>query len=150
MADSYPRIDSDRDQLINNENSSNRRWLKCGHPRLGLFLAIIGLIVLGHGLAIYFIYFRCSSYNCVGLKVIALNTWGMPATFGSEYKPERMEAIADQVSKGDYDIFLLEELWLQPDHETIAAKIPKDYMMTGFRQLSLATCDGRATPLGCR
>ena len=31
----------------------------------------------------------------MGLKVVALNTWGMPATFGSQYKTPRMEAIGN-------------------------------------------------------
>ena len=69
--------------------------------------------------------------NCMSLKVIALNTWGMPAVFGSEYKDQRMKAIGDVVAKGDFDLFLLEELWMQPDHETIASKVPSGYSITG-------------------
>ena len=56
-------------------------------------------------------------------RVMALNTWGMPRTFGSEYKEERMVSIADELSKGHYDIYLFEELWMQPDHTTVAAKV---------------------------
>ena len=85
----------------------------------------------------------------MSLKVVALNTWGMPATFGSKYKTPRMEAIRDVVAKGDYDVFLLEELWMQGDHETVASKVPKGYSMTGFRQLALSTCDGRVAPSFC-
>ena len=68
---------------------------------------------------------------------MALNTWGMPRKFGSEYKEERMVSIADELSKGHYDIYLFEELWMQPDHTTVAAKIPEGYHMTAFRQVWL-------------
>ena len=45
MTDSYPRIDSDRDHLINNGQSRSR----CGgHPRLAIFLIALCLIILGN------------------------------------------------------------------------------------------------------
>jgi len=68
---------------------------------------------------------------------------------GSQYKTERMEAIGKLVAKGDYDVFLIEELWMQADHTTVANHLPPDTIMTGFRQLSLGTCDGRVAPWGC-
>ena len=144
---SYPTIDSDRDRLIQEEPRSGSCFVR--HKRLAIFLVALLLIALGHGLAIYFIYFKCSNINCMGLKVISLNSWGMPATFGSQYKPERMEAIGNRIADGEYDVFLLEELWMQPDHDSIAAKVPQGYEMTGFRQLSLPTCDGRVGPDFC-
>ena len=67
----------------------------------------------------------------MSLKVITLNTWGMPKTLGSEYKESRIKAIGDVVAKGDYDLFLLEELWMQPDHTTIASRVPAGYSVTG-------------------
>ena len=73
----------------------------------------------------------------------------MPATLGSEFKEDRMKLISERISKNDYDLFLLEELWMSPDHDTIAAKVPENYTMTGFRQLSLPTCDGKAGPDFC-
>lgn len=85
----------------------------------------------------------------MGLNVIALNTWGMPATFGSEFKTQRMKAIRDEVAKGDYDVFMLEELWMQGDHGTVASQVPKGYFMTEFRELALSTCDGRVGPTAC-
>ena len=85
----------------------------------------------------------------MGLNVIALNTWGMPATFGSEFKTQRMKAIRDEVAKGDYDVFMLEELWMQGDHGTVASQVPKGYFMTKFRELALSTCDGRVAPTAC-
>ena len=84
--------------------------------------------------------------NIFLLQVMSLNTWGMPEKLGSEFKTQRMNAIAKEISKGEFDIYLLEELWMQPDHETIAKKIPANYSITGFRQLAPATCDGRVLP----
>ena len=122
---SYPTIDADTDRLIEDDASSRRRWSNCfGQKRLSIFLVSLLLIVIGHVLAIYFIYFKCSSHNCQALKIVALNTWGMPATLGSEFKEERIKAIGDRISKGDYDVFLLEELWMNPDHDTIASRVP--------------------------
>merc|ERR1712214_44765 len=87
MASSYPTIDSDGDRLIGQDSSSGGSGILgglrrcCGqHKRLLIFLVVLLLILIGHVLAIYFIYFKCSGVNCMGLKVVSLNTWGMPAT----------------------------------------------------------------------
>ena len=77
---------------------------------------------------------------------MSLNTWGMPEKLGSEFKTQRMNAIAKEISKGEFDIYLLEELWMQPDHETIANNIPANYSITAFRELAPAACDGRVLP----
>ena len=61
----------------------------------------------------------------LGLKVMSLNTWGMPRTFGSEDKSLRMEAIGNHIKKGEYDVYLLEELWMRPDHNVIKSLIPE-------------------------
>ena len=75
---------------------------------------------------------------------MSLNTWGMPATFGSEFKEERMKAIGEEIAKGEFDLYLLEELWMQPDHTLIASNATSaNFSITGFRQLALPTCDGR-------
>ena len=49
----------------------------------------------------------------VSLKLMALNTWGMPATFGAQDKTSRMQAIGELIQKQEYDIYLLEELWMK-------------------------------------
>ena len=72
-----------------------------------------------------------------------MNVWGMPENLGSKYKQDRMKAIAQEISKGDYDLYLLDELWMQPDHTTIANSIPAGYQITGFRELASGMCDGR-------
>lgn len=138
---------SDREPLVP-DHSSSGRWKCCRHKRLVIFLSVLACILAVHLVVIYFLYF-CSAFNCTSLKVTSLNTWGMPATFGSQYKTERMAAIAEQVARGDYDVFLLEELWMEPDHTTIGAKVPEGFYMTGFRQLALSTCDGRVAPTAC-
>lgn len=117
------------------------------HPRFGLFLGFINFLLTG----IYFdVFFRYSD-NYGQVKVVSLNVWGMPVLLGGgEYKTERMEAIADQIGQGDYDVFLMQELWLQADHQVLSRRLPTNYVMTAFRQLSLSTCDGRVSPWGCR
>ena len=93
---------------------------------------------------------------------MSFNTWGMPATFGSEFKQERMKAIGEEIAKEEFDLYLLEELWMQPDHTLIdcystgQVELCPDYnwtnvrtanfSITGFRQLALPTCDGRVGP----
>ena len=121
-----------------------------GHHQFGLFL---GFIIFGLLSGIFFnVYFRQCSDKCSGqLKVVSLNVWGMPEFLGGgKYKMERMEAIADQIGQGDYDLFLIQELWLQADHLVLSQRLPTNYVMTAFRQLSLSTCDGRVSPWGCR
>ena len=127
----------------------------------------------------------------VGLRVLALNTWGMPAKVGSEDKELRMkvapcpsshpppQAIGEYIQKAEYDVYLLAELWMRPDHATIKALIPKvssnnsfssllffvadlvlhhvhlhftipqGYYMSNYGDFNLATCDGRISPFFC-
>ena len=84
---------------------------------------------------IYFdVFFRYSD-NYGQVKVVSLNVWGMPVLLGGgEYKTERMEAIADQIGQGDYDVFLMQELWLQADHQVLSRRLPTNYVMTAFRR----------------
>ena len=51
------------------------------------------------------------------LKVLSLNTWGMPDSilshlinFGSDDKVLRMKAIGDLINKAEYDIYLLQDI----------------------------------------
>ena len=97
----------------------------------------------------------CARLNCdcYGLNVVSLNIWGLSKFTGfhdgSQYKPQRILAISDLVAKGDYDIFLLQEVWQQKDHNIIASKLPNGYHITGFRDFSHFKCDGIFTPIGC-
>merc|ERR1712110_189525 len=113
------------------------------------FLAL-AIVLSAIAMAVYFIFHTCSlQNNCVEIKFMALNTWGMPERLGSLFKTQRMDAIAEEIAKGRFDVYLLEELWMQPDHNKIAASVPTNYSITGFRQLSSASCDGRVLPTWC-
>ena len=57
--------------------------------------------------------------------MLALNCWGMPAKVGSEDKELRMKAIGKFIQKKEHDVYLLSELWMRPDHETIRALVPE-------------------------
>ena len=48
-----------------------------------------------------------------------------------------MEAIADEVSKGDYDLYLFQELWLENDYKTIEKSMPNQYQITDFLDFSV-------------
>ena len=43
-----------------------------------------------------------------------------------------MKAIAKEVSKGEYDLYLLHELWIEEDYNMIEANKPKDFSITKF------------------
>lgn len=152
--ETFPEIsESDRGPLIPDEGPESRRarcLSRCHAYRwpIGILL-ILCFIVLGHALAIYFLYFKCNSSDCIGLKMMTLNTWGMPKSLGSQFKEERMAAIGREIAKAERDIYLLQELWMEPDYQTIRANLPKGYFMTLFRQLGLSTCDGHAGPEFC-
>jgi len=112
------------------------------------------VILVGHGLAVYFIYFKdywtCDDEaTCLPFRVMSLNTWGMPARLGSQYKTERMKAIAEELSKAEYDLYLFEELWMRGDYKTIRAGVPEGYHMTEYSALTNGKCDGVIAPDGC-
>merc|ERR1711953_1637364 len=98
----------------------------------------VGLIFLG-----YNFYWK----DVVGLRVMTYNTWGIPHTFGSKDKEERMEKIGHLLGRGDYDLVLLEELWMRPDHETIKAALGPGLHMTEYDDLN--KCQGTIWPWGC-
>ena len=62
---------------------------------------------------------------------MALNTWGMPATFGSQDKELRMQAIGEHIARGEHDLYLLSELWMRPDHNTIKSLLPANWTQGG-------------------
>ena len=105
------------------------------------------------------------------LRVLALNCWGMPGNTVhlSEDKELRIRHIGDMIAKvnkihlpyiicahsclclfqADYDVYLLSELWMRPDHETIRQRLPPGYFMTEVGDFALPTCDGRVLPSFC-
>jgi len=123
------------------------------HPSGGRKKSLSCIIVFIIGVtcftaAIIISYFNYYSVG-VGLRVMSLNVWGMPAKVGSEDKELRMEAIGKFIQKKEYDVYLLAELWMRPDHETIKKLLPEGYHMTEFGDFVLPTCDGRALPSFC-
>ena len=56
--------------------------------------------------------------------MLSLNAWGMPKTLGSKDKLIRMDAIGQHIKKGEHDVYLLQELWMRPDHAKIKSCIP--------------------------
>jgi len=124
---------------------ANARW------RRKSALICLGLLTLGVSAlvsAILLCYFRYWEDN-PSIKVLSLNTWGMPATFGSYDKELRMTAIGDFINKTEHDVYLLEELWMRPDHNNIRSRIPADWFMTTVGDMSNGLCDGKIAPDGC-
>merc|ERR1712126_288691 len=93
--------------------------------------------------------------KCTEMKIMSLNVWGLPEKYGSKLKDERISAIAREVSRANFDVYLLQELWMEQDHDKITKSLPKGYYITGFRQFTaklgrfLGHCDGIFTPVEC-
>ena len=129
------------------------------------------------------------------LRLLSLSVWGAPASLGTKDKTERVSFNSYQNTKGvfllqneckcnipqiaaiaafianssEYDLVLLQDLWMRPDHETIRAALPKvihnklssssgkilfcinlqNRVMTRVGDLAPALCDGRVLPTSC-
>ena len=81
--------------------------------------------------------------------MLALNVWGMPAAVGSVDKELRMQAIGKFIKKKEYEVYLLTELWMRPDHETIRRLLPEGYHMSAYGDFALSSADGRVLPSFC-
>ena len=129
----------DREPLL---EEASPRW------RRKSSLLCLGLVIVGGLALVTAILLSYSHYwdNSPAVKVLTLNTWGMPATFGSYDKELRMAAIGDFINKSEHDIYLLEELWMRADHETVRERIPADWFMTTVGELSNGACDGEIIP----
>ena len=88
---------------------------------------------------------RCDA----SLKILSLNTFGTPQYLGSKHTTERFAAIAEEVGKADYDLYLFQEVWMRKDHDQIMAKLPPGYSMTPYSALAADKCGGKYTPSGC-
>ena len=101
-------------------------------PQLKELLAILLVILTGVGFVAYV------NHNTTKLIVLNFNVWGMPGGIdGCEYKPERMEALADLIKSRTpyFDLFLITELWMQADHQLLEeAANSVGLHMTRFRQ----------------
>eukprot|EP00088_Acartia_fossae_P053948 TRINITY_DN6163_c1_g1_i5.p1 TRINITY_DN6163_c1_g1~~TRINITY_DN6163_c1_g1_i5.p1 ORF type:complete len:383 (+),score=56.24 TRINITY_DN6163_c1_g1_i5:67-1215(+) len=147
----------DADPLLTTETQQPRR-----SKFLCPALVITGLTCLTLAIVFSFISFQASFYQeGVPIRVLALNTWGMPYNiFGGLDKEIRMPAIAQMIQKKEFDVYFLEELWMRPDHEKIRQKASAvGYHMTSYDSmtqrecpylpLDFLCCDGSATPSGC-
>lgn len=85
----------------------------------------------------------------VTIKVMTLNTWGMPGSFGGRDKSVRMEAIGGKIAAGEYDMVLLQELWMRVDHRSIQQQLGPSLYMTEFDDLNPVDADGKVSPWGC-
>eukprot|EP00092_Neocalanus_flemingeri_P008768 GFUD01009441.1.p1 GENE.GFUD01009441.1~~GFUD01009441.1.p1 ORF type:complete len:364 (+),score=71.49 GFUD01009441.1:178-1269(+) len=106
---------------------------------LGLFFLVSAIVIS------YLLYFQ----HVLTLKILALNVWGMPARLGSQDKELRIKAIGDFIQQGDYDLYLLSELWMRPDHQTIQTLLPDGYFITTVEDLAISGCDGVVLPRDC-
>ena len=106
------------------------------HKRCSIFCLAAFFVILAVALTIYFGYY----HGIVTLKVFAFNVWGMPGGLGGcKYKKERMIALANVIQSGTpyFDILLMEELWMEADHSTLAnASKQAGFYMTEFRELA--------------
>jgi len=117
-----------------------------GRHKTCLIIFLLGLLALTSAITIcYFLFFK----TVVPLRVLSLNVWGMPAKVGSEDKELRIKAIGEYIQKAEYDIYLLAELWMRPDHTTIQNLIPEGYFMTEYGDFAYSICDGRVLPTFC-
>jgi len=135
--------EDDRDPLLEVTTS---RW----HRRssvICLLVFLTGLVCLVTALLVG--YFGLVKSDAIALRVMSLNTWGMPASLGSYDKEMRMAAIGQYINQSEHDIYLLEELWMRPDYATIKASLPADWYMTEYSEMTNGGCDGAVAPDGC-
>jgi len=84
------------------------------------------------------------------LSILSLMVWGSPGSFGTEDKELRIKAIGEYIRNStEYDIFLLNDLWMRGDHEKIRTSLPEGFQMSSVGDLSLRACDGLAAPEFC-
>jgi len=136
-------MDEDKEPLLereDNQSGKKRRNAFC------VFCFLIGVLAFIAALVFSYLLFY---HKVLKLNVLGLNVWGMPAKVGSEDKELRMEAIGKFIQKKEYDMYLLSELWMRPDHKTIKKLLPEDYHMSEYGDYALSTCDGRALPTFC-
>ena len=78
----------------------------------------------------------------IDLRVMALNVWGMPNVEDKQLRIKVLliliiilililililissQAIGNLIAKSEFDVYLLSELWMRPDHATIEALLP--------------------------
>lgn len=89
------------------------------------------------------------SKSGTSLKMLSLMVWGSPGSFGTSDKELRIAAIGNLTQSSGWDIFVLSDLWMRPDHDKILQLIPEGWDMTSVGDLSLPSCDGVIAPEFC-
>ena len=77
--------------------------------------------------------------------MLSLNAFGLPKILelylGIEtQKGQRMDAIAEKISIGEYDLILLQEVWVKSDYDTIRQLIPPKFHITSFDDFNVKKC----------
>lgn len=69
---------------------------------------------------------QASSGDSLPFSVFSLMVWGSPGSFGVLDKERRIAGIGDFIAKDtEHDVFLLNDLWMRADHDTIRKALPK-------------------------
>ena len=64
--------------------------------------------------------------DSITLNIFSLMVWGSPGSFGVEDKELRIAAVGEFIrNHTEYDVFLLNDLWMRGDHEKILSLIPE-------------------------
>ncbi|XP_040572259.1 putative neutral sphingomyelinase isoform X2 [Lepeophtheirus salmonis] len=84
------------------------------------------------------------SENASYLKVLNLNTWGLSWPWSKD-REHRFIALRDEIVNGNYDIVLLQEVWLRKDYDVLRPALP---YVTYYQTLN-GNCFGTFLPLGC-
>jgi len=146
---------------------SRSRVANCSLTKLSLLIFALGSLALGAGAAITLSIMKADPdhrntttttttttkrpvLESISFSVFSLMVWGSPGSFGVEDKERRMAALGEFIAADtEHDVFLLNDLWMRPDHATIRKLIPKEYQMTTVNNLSSVACDGIAAPEFC-
>jgi len=78
------------------------------------------------------------------LKVLNLNFWGLGWPWGSD-KDVRIQALREELLRGNYDIVLLQELWYKEDYAIVSSAMP---YATPYESIN-SGCTSFLLPIGC-
>ena len=68
--------------------------------------------------------------DSVPLSVFSLMVWGSPGSFGVEDKETRIAALGAWIAQDtEHDVWLLNDLWMRPDHDTIKMLLPEGVIL---------------------
>ena len=66
------------------------------------------------------------------LSLLTLNCWGVFTPGACQHRKERIHFIGEELSKGIYDIVLLQEIWTQADYNTLSDRLADTYAYTHY------------------